>query len=31
MQEEGSLDSSCLKAFQNNSQGGCFCRLCSCS
>ena len=27
MQEEGSFDSSSLKAFQNKSQVGCFCRV----
>jgi len=31
MQEEDSLDSSSLKAFQNISQIGCFCMLCFCS
>ena len=31
MQDEGSLDSSSLKAFQNKSLIGCFCMLCSCS
>jgi len=31
MQDEGSLDSSSLKAFQNKSQVGCFFMLCSCS
>jgi len=29
--DEGSLDSSSFKAFQNNSQVRCFCMLCSCS
>jgi len=31
LQGEGSLDSSSLKAFQNKSQVGCFCMLCSCN
>jgi len=31
MKDEGSLHSSSLKAFQNKSQVGCFCMLCSCS
>jgi len=31
MQDEGSLDSSSLKAFQNKSLIGCFRMLCSCS
>jgi len=31
MQDEGSLDWSSLKAYQNKSQVGCFCMLCSCS
>jgi len=30
MQGEGSLDSSRLKAFQNKTQVGCICMLCSC-
>jgi len=29
MQNKGSLDSSSLKAFQNESQVGCICMLCS--
>jgi len=31
VQDEGSLDSSSLKAFQNKTQVGCFCMLCYCS
>jgi len=31
MQDEGSLDSSSLKACQNKSLIGCFCMLCFCS
>jgi len=31
MQDDDSLDSSRLKAFQNKSHIGCFCMLCSCS
>jgi len=31
MQDEGSLDSSSLNAFQNKSQAGCFSMLRSCS
>jgi len=31
MQDQGSLDTSSLKAFQNNCQAGCFCMVCYCS